>query len=152
MAGRKPRVLEARNIPSDAEIRAAIEDIERMEGERVSAKSSYMSQSAKINARQNAVFDDMKSRGVPKKSLQTALKKREMERKLKALEDALEDDDKAVYVSIEKALGDFADLPLGAAAVSREAQGDATTDAIIGAVKADMSEAEWDAASPRATH
>lgn len=149
---KKARILEARNIPSDEQIRAAVEDIERMEAERVSAKSSYMSESAKINARQNAVYDDMKSRGLPKKALKTMIDKRGLMARLKAMEDALEDDQKAIYVTIEKALGDFADLPLGVAAVEREGGVDPTTAAIVGAVKADSSQAEWDAAAPGATH
>ncbi len=145
---KKPRILETRNIPSDEEIRAIIVDIEKLDEEKVVEHSSYMSKCAKINARKSEYFDSAKSRGIPTSSLKAMLKVRDFERKIKKTEEALEDDQHEIFVTIGKALGDYADLPLGAAAVAREAGQDPVTAAVVDAVRGDMSQAEWDAAQP----
>ncbi len=148
------RVLEGRNRTNPDEMASFVDKFEELEKEKLREKMSYMERCRRIQTQINELLDDAKDQGLPKNVLKGVVKAREFERKADAVMEALEDDAQALFKDIRQALGDFADLPLGAAAVEREeTSDDDRTAAIVGAVKDDMTEDEqaaWDKAAPKA--
>lgn len=142
------RVLEGRNRATPSEMASYVDEFEKLEKEKLDRKMAYMAECAKISARQKDLCDDAKGAGLNGKVLRATVKQRALERKAAAIVEALEDDDADLVRDIREALGDFADLPLGAAAVDRD---DERTAAIVNAVKADLKPGEmddWDRAAP----
>ncbi|WP_434712947.1 hypothetical protein NMA58_08175 [Rhizobium sp. YTUHZ045] len=148
------RVLEGRNRANPSEMASFVDKFEELEKEILREKMSYMERCRRIRKEQSDLLDDAKSQGLPKNVLKAVVKARDLERRAESIMEELEDDAQQVFKDIREALGDFADLPLGAAAVEREeTSDDDRTAAIVGAVKSDMSEDEqtaWDAAAPKA--
>jgi uncharacterized protein (UPF0335 family) len=150
------KIIEGRNAASDEAIKDYVAKYEAMEAEKLSSKMSHASVCAKISARQKDLLDEAKSAGVNKKSFKAVIKVRDLERKVEAARDELEDDEASTFDDILSALGNFADLPLGQAAVAKgkkakaakAGEQDATTAAIVDAVKADMTDGEWERAAP----
>ncbi|GAA2887883.1 hypothetical protein GGQ99_004758 [Aminobacter niigataensis] len=115
-----------------------------------------------IDSSQGTLLADAKRQGVNKGVIRALTDAQKIKRKAEALMeraegkvDGLDEDDRDFAVDIRTALGDdFAGFGLGAAAVAREdtvaeeAKPDATTQAVIAAVRADMSEDDWDKAAP----
>jgi hypothetical protein len=64
------------------------------------------------------VYDEAAERGVPKRGLRCAVKKRLLERKIEDIRENLEGDDLDSYDMVLQALGDFGELPLGQAALA----------------------------------
>lgn len=146
MAGK----LEGRNRASADEAASFIDKFEELEKQVDSLRGEFMAKVKKVREAQSELLDDAKSQGVAKKVVKTVVEARRLEAKAKEKMEDLEDDDRVMAVDIRKALGDYADLPLGAAAVDRE---DRTTSAIVGAVRKSMTDDEWDKAAPAAaTH
>ena len=107
-----------------------------------------MAECAKISGRQKSLVDDAKGAGLNGKVLRATVKQRALERKAEAVFDDLEDDDAELLRDIREALGDYADLPLGAAAVASD---DERTSAVVKAVKGSLTPSEqsdWDSAAP----
>lgn len=149
------RILEGRNRANADEMASFVDKYEEFEREKLARKMAYMAECAKISGRQKDLVDDAKSQGLKGNVLKAIVKARAHERKAAAIEEALEDDDARDFQDIREALGDYADLPLGAAAVAREEDdgddGDERTSAIVNAVKSDLSDSEkddWDKAAP----
>jgi uncharacterized protein (UPF0335 family) len=125
-----------------------VSSIEDLDAEALQEKMAYMARCAKIMERKNAVYDDAKDHGVVTKVLKAVVKARSYERKAAAVEEALEDDDGQLFIDIREALGDYADLPLGQAAVASD---DERTKAVVNAVKGSLTDKEqeaWDKAAP----
>ena len=142
------RVLEGRNRATPSEMASYVDEYEKMEKEKLDRKMAYMAECAKISARQKTLVDDAKGAGLNGKVLRATVKQRALERKAEAIFDDLEDDDAELLRDIREALGDYADLPLGAAAVNRD---DERTAAVVGAVKSSLTpkeQEEWDKAAP----
>lgn len=143
------RVLEGgRNRANPSEMASFVDEYEKLEREKLQEKMAYMERCAKISARMKDVLEDAKSQGLKGNVLKSVVKARAYERKAAAIEEALEDDDASDFKDIREALGDYADLPLGAAAVDRD---DERTAAVVKAVKADLKpheQDEWDRAAP----
>ena len=141
------RVLEGRNRANAEEAASFVDKFEELEQEFASLRGKFMADAKAIRDKQKELLDDAKSQGIAKKVVKNVVKARELEARAKDLRDDLEDDDRELFVDIRKALGDFADLPLGAAAVDRE-DGDAEdrTGAIVDAVRSTMTDDEWNAA------
>ncbi|UDF29337.1 UNVERIFIED_ORG: hypothetical protein LHK14_17765 [Roseateles sp. XES5] len=145
------RILEGRNRANPEEMASFIDKYEQLEQECLREKMAYMERCRRIRAQQKELLDDGKTQGLPKNVVKAVVKARELERKVEALMEELEDDAQQVFKDIREALGDYADLPLGQAAVSREETDDERTSAVINAVKADLGDDEqqaWDAAEP----
>lgn len=149
------RVLEGRNRANADEMASFIDKFEELEREKLREKMAYMERCRRITEQQKELLDDGKAQGLPKNVVKAVAKARELERKAKNLLDDLEDDQQQIFKDIREALGDYADLPLGAAAVAREEDdeddGDERTSAIVNAVKNDLSDSEkddWDKAAP----
>jgi hypothetical protein len=70
-------------------------------------------------------YDKASDQGISKKLLKKIIKERELERKIGALTDGLEDDERSEHEMLKEKLGEFANTPLGAAALAK-ADGAAT--------------------------
>lgn len=142
------RVLEGRNRATPSEMASYVDEYEKMEKEKLDRKMAYMAECAKISGRQKSLVDDAKGAGLNGKVLRATVKQRALERKAEAVFDDLEDDDAELLRDIREALGDYADLPLGAAAVASD---DERTSAVVKAVKGSLTPSEqsdWDSAAP----
>jgi Arc/MetJ-type ribon-helix-helix transcriptional regulator len=93
--------------------------IEQCFADLLSERGAYMNRCRGIREGITAAYDDAKAQGIPKKELRALVKTRELERKIAAQFAELEADEQQNYQMIQEALGDFADSPLGAAAVER---------------------------------
>lgn len=126
------RVLEGKNRASASEAGSFVDRYEELEAQVATKRSEFMLACKKIREEQKELLDDAKSQGVAKKIVKAIAEARKLEAKAKAKLDDLEDDDRTFAVDIRKALGDFADSPLGQAAVAANGQ-DETTAAIVAA-------------------
>jgi uncharacterized protein (UPF0335 family) len=132
------RILEGRNRANSDEMAAYINRLEELDSELLREKMAYMERARRIQEDKKSVLDEAKDAGLSKKAVKAVVKVRDLERKAEAAREDLEDDDAAVFDDIREALGDYADLPLGKAAVER----DDTTNAVIDAVKGDLKPGE----------
>ena len=105
------------NEPSPTAVRKAVRDVEEQLSELLSLQGSYMNRCAKVRAKIKDIKDTAVEAGVPKKSLNTVLKRRALRRKLENTILELEKDERAEVSMLEKKLGDLADTPLGKAAL-----------------------------------
>jgi len=147
------RILEGRNRANADEMASFIDKYEELEKEKLREKMSYMERCRRITEQQKDLLDDAKGQGLPKNVVKAVVKARELEGKANAILEELEDDAAQIFKDIREALGDYADLPLGQAAVSREEQDDERTAAVVSAVKNDLSDdekSEWEKAAPTA--
>jgi len=138
------RILE--NKPSKEEIASFVTRYEAVNDQVLSEKGQFMRRCAQLNEDKKSILDEAKEKGIPKAALKAVIKARDLERKVDKAREDLEDDDAAQFDDIREALGDFADSPLGAAAVKKQ---DDTTAAIVAAVKRDDKVADFDAYAPR---
>lgn len=93
-------------------------EIERHFATLDSLRGEYMNQCKQVRELIAGCYDRAKDAGLPKKALKAVIKTRQLEKRIEGLredlaEDGLDDD----YDTIRLALGDLADLPLGAAAL-----------------------------------
>ncbi len=142
------RILEGSNRATPEEAGSFVDQFEEFEAEIASERGVFMSKCRAIRERQKELLEDAKSQGVGKGLVKAIAKARELEAKAKAIRDEMEDDDRAFFIDIRRALGDdYSSLPLGAAAVAREEGNgqDPTTAAIVAAASK-----EWDQADPAA--
>lgn len=97
-------------------------------------KVSNMNQARIIRSRLPGIYESAKGEGLPIKALKTVLKEELIKRKIAAAEAAIEalepddDEDAETLEQFRAALGDFADSPLGKAAVDQKAAGDDDSD------------------------
>lgn len=140
------RILEGRNRPTAEEAASFVSRFEEIEAEIEVEKSKFMLACKAIRARQKELLDDAKSVGVAKGVVKAVAKARKLEAQARDAMAEFEDQDDIAYAAdIAKALGPFADTPLGAAAVA-DGKPDATTAAVVAAVKSDAGDEEWDQA------
>ena len=107
--------------------------------------SAAMLKAKKVREAQRELLDDAKSKGIAKKLVVAIVKARAYEAKAKKQFEDLEDDVRQYGVDIRKELGDFADLPLGQAAVKRADEKKDLTSSVVEAVKGQMTDEEWEA-------
>lgn len=143
--------LDGRNRANAEEAATFVEEHERINGELEREKAEYMNRCKKFRIEQKENLDDAKAQGVGKGLVKDIVKARSLEAKSKAILASLDADEEEFFVDIRKALGDFADTGLGAAAIENEKQ-DETTAAIIGAVMDDEADQPnnlgWDENAP----
>lgn len=133
------RILEGRNSASADSMADFVKRIENLEAEKLREKMTYMERARRITEQQKEIYDEAKDEGVSKKALRAVVKVRDHERKAEGLREDLEDDDAASFDDIRSALGDYADTPLGAAAVGKD---DDRTSAVVKAVRDDLTDDE----------
>ncbi|AMS41194.1 hypothetical protein [Aminobacter aminovorans] len=161
-------IHERPNRASAKEAASFVEEFDRLEQTReeklrlldADFKTKKRAIQKEVDADQKTLLADAKKQGVNKGVIRAISDAQKIKRKAEALleraegkVDGLEDDDREFAVDIRTALGnDFANFGLGAAAVAREDsvetnKPDATTAAVIAAVKGSMSDEDWDAAA-----
>lgn len=122
---RKPRVRKIREpSPNDFTgngfdprlVTQLVVQIEAAMDDKATEHGEYMRRCQGINTRIDAVYDEGKARGVPKKELKANIQRRVLERKIEALREGLEGDRQDAYDLLRQAMGDLADTPLGTAA------------------------------------
>lgn len=104
-------------------VTAFVERILNLHGDLATEQSKYMLECKTIRADMTIVYDEAKDKGVPKKALKGAVKKRILERKIESIREDLEGDDLDNYDLVLKALGDLGDMPLGQAYLSKVSAG-----------------------------
>ena len=110
------------NTPEPSHVQEAVANIEQAHRDLLSEHSAYMRRCRVIREGMTAVYDVAKERGIAKKELRALVKQRNFERKAEEARIRLEPDEINTFDMLKGALGDFANTPLGAAAL--EAQGD----------------------------
>jgi hypothetical protein len=107
------------NEPSAEHVIEAVEAIEKLYGDLLVEKTTYMSKCKTIRKIMADEYDSASNRGISKKLLKTKIKERDLERKIDGLTADLEDDERNEYQMLSEKLGEFGDTPLGAAALAR---------------------------------
>lgn len=100
-------------------LRSYISKIEGYFADMESEKGSYMRRCKSIRESIDVVFEEAKALGIPKKVLKAHVELRKLEGKKEAIVAKLDGDDAETFEVMADALGDFATLPLGMAAIRR---------------------------------
>jgi hypothetical protein len=107
------------NEPSAEDIQAAVDGIEKLDGDLLSEKMAYMNRCKIIRKMKADKYDHASDQGISKKLLKAKIKERDLERKIGGLTEDFEDDERSEYQMISEKLGEFGDTPLGKAALAR---------------------------------
>jgi len=99
-------------------LRELVGRLDEIDAAKLSEKGKFMKRMRELNDDVKDVFKEAKARGIPTKPLRAELKVRDLLRKASDTREALEAEDAEQATLIAEALGDYADLPLGQAAVS----------------------------------
>jgi hypothetical protein len=110
------------NTIDSAEARRVVGEIESMLAELLSLRGTYMAECKQVRERIKGAKEDAVEAGIPRKALNLELKRRDFERRIEALIHDADEDDAALADQIRKALGDFASLPLGMAALGESGE------------------------------
>jgi uncharacterized protein (UPF0335 family) len=94
-----------------------IEKIEGHRGEIESSKGQHMNRCRQIRESIEIVFEEAKAKGIPKKILKAHVDLRLLEAKKEAVVEKLDNDEVDTFKACAEALGEFAALPLGEAAL-----------------------------------
>ncbi|MDB5596227.1 MAG: hypothetical protein JWM36_3188 [Hyphomicrobiales bacterium] len=94
-------------------------DIQRHLADKESLRGEFMQRCKTINEHISDVKDRAKEAGIPRKALNTILKKMDLTAKIEGLTDGLDEEEIEQVELLEAALGTFADTPLGASAVEK---------------------------------
>jgi len=107
------------NEPTAEHVQEAVAAIEKVDADLETARSVYMTQCKGLRNIKADEYDSASNRGISKKLLKTKIKERELIRKTNKLTKDLEQDERSEYQMLSEKLGEFADTPLGAAALAR---------------------------------
>lgn len=110
---------EKTNSPENADVQAAVQHIEDHHAALLSERGVYMQKCKKIRDNMAVDFEQAADKGIPKKLLKSIVKERELERRIAGLTDEMEYDEQREREMLIEKLGDFANLPLGQAAVAK---------------------------------
>lgn len=102
-------------------LRSYIEKIEGYFDEMESSKATHMNRCRQIRGSMDVVYDEAKALGIPRKILKAHVDLRNLERKKSAVVEKMDDEAVETFELTADALGDFATLPLGMAAMKRQA-------------------------------
>jgi hypothetical protein len=100
-------------------VKQFVGDIIRHKDDLLSLKGEYMQRAKGVHELIKETKDRAKEAGIPRKELNTLLKKIDLEAKLNGLTEDLDDDEQVNFDALQIAFGDFADTPLAAAAMDR---------------------------------
>jgi hypothetical protein len=106
------------NTPSQEDVQAAVKAIENQYAKLGTERGVYMNKCKRIREVMAGDYDDASKRGISKKLLKKIIKERELERKISAITDGLEDDERSEMDMLMEKLGAFANTPLGQAALA----------------------------------
>jgi hypothetical protein len=114
------------NEPAAEDVQAAVEAIEKLDGDLLSEKMAYMNRCKIIRKMKADKYDHASDQGISKKLLKKKIKERDLERKIDGITEDLEDDERSEYQMLTEKLGEFADTPLGQAAMAKAEKGKGT--------------------------
>lgn len=100
-------------------VRNITERLNEIDEQIASEKGKFMAFCKARAADRKDVLTEAKARGVNTRALKVEIKAGKLEQKAAALRDDLDPDDQHDAEAIRKAIGEFADTPLGGAAVSK---------------------------------
>lgn len=100
-------------------MQAAIANIEQCYADLASERGVYMAKCKRIRETMAGDYDAASEKGISKKLLKKIVKERELERKIFALSDGLEPDERSEIDMLKEKLGEFANTPLGKAALAQ---------------------------------
>jgi len=107
------------NSPSEDDVQAAVANIEQCYSDLASERGIYMSKCKRIRETMAGDYDKASDQGISKKLLKKIIKERELERKIFGLSDDLEADERSEIEMLKEKLGEFANTPLGKAALAK---------------------------------
>ncbi|MCA1452873.1 hypothetical protein I6F35_06510 [Bradyrhizobium sp. BRP22] len=107
------------NEPSAEHVQEAVDAIEKLDADLLTEKMAYMKRCKDIRKIKADEYDNASNRGISKKLLKKKIKERGLHRKIDSITKDLEDDERSEYQMLSEKLGEFADTPLGAAALAR---------------------------------
>ncbi|MET3996039.1 glycerol-3-phosphate cytidylyltransferase-like family protein [Bradyrhizobium sp. S3.9.2] len=107
------------NEPSTEHVQEAVDQIEKLDADLMAEKMAYMSKCKTIRKIKADAYDHASDQGISKKLLKKKIKERDLGRKIDRITADLEDDERSEYEMLSEKLGEFADTPLGSAALAR---------------------------------
>jgi hypothetical protein len=107
------------NEPTAEHVQEAVAAIEKLDDDLLKERMAYMKRCKDIRKIKADEYDSASNRGISRKLLKTKIKERELERKIDGLTEDLEEDERSEYEMLTEKLGEFADTPLGAAALAK---------------------------------
>lgn len=110
------------NTPADEDVQSAVRNVEDRYEELATERGVYMQKCKRIREKMADNYDTAGHRGISKKLLKRIVKERELERKIAALTDDLEPDERSELEMLVEKLGEFAYTPLGEAAIQAAKQ------------------------------
>ncbi len=110
---------EVTNSPDEKAVQDAIANIEQNYVDLARERGIYMNKCRGIRQRMAGDYDTASEKGISKKLLKKIVKERDLERKIFALTEDLESDEKSEIEMLKEKLGEFANTPLGAAAMAK---------------------------------
>lgn len=113
------RPANEKNAPSDNDVQSAVANIEQGHGELLRERGIYMQKCRKIREGIANDYEQAADHGISKKLLKKVVKERELERRIAGLTDDLEPDEINEHQMLLEKLGEFANTPLGSAALQR---------------------------------
>lgn len=103
-----------------ADVEKAIEELEEFQDQIKALNEANASRVAAIKGHMGDAYKRYKKLGIDKKPLKTQLKLRAIERQKEEIVNDLEDDEQETLFEYQRALGEYADTPLGQAAMARQ--------------------------------
>lgn len=107
------------NEPAAEDVQAAVEAIEKLDGDLLSEKMAYMNRCKIIRKMKADKYDHASDQGINRKLLKAKIKERDLERKIDGITEDFEADEVNEYEMLTEKLGEFANTPLGQAAMAR---------------------------------
>lgn len=95
-------------------------------------RMSYMGKCRPYRERIGQHYEEGIGFGIPKAVLKAKIKERALLRQIDGIPDDFEDDERETYEQLSQALGEYADTPLGKAAMGAKAEEDAKPKAVRG--------------------
>jgi hypothetical protein len=120
------------NSPKEEDVQTAMANIEQGYADLMSERGIYMQKCKKIRGVMEDDYKSAQNLGISKKLLKKIVKEREFERKIEALTADLEPDEVSEHAMLMEKLGEFANTPLGKAALA-QADGKGTAEQQAGA-------------------
>lgn len=113
------RPANEKNAPSEHDVQKSVGDIELAHAELLRERGIYMQKCRKIREAIANDYEQAADHGISKKLLKKVVKERELERRIAGLTDDLEPDEINEHQMLLEKLGEFANTPLGSAALQR---------------------------------
>jgi hypothetical protein len=119
---------EGSNGATQDQIKDAFDEVLRCHAELATERGAYMQRCRQIRKEIADVYEGAEDYGINRRALKAKVKEHQVQEKLLAIREALEDDDRSEFDRCTEALGDFGGTPLGAAALEAAERRDVLDD------------------------